>query len=193
MAGPHSDLFRSRAGGDPQRHRRVPKVVDAQALKTGCLGGRDPEARPKAGDPQRSSDGCGEDVAVWAPLCCEMRLELADDEGRQPDRSPAGSRLGRPEEQLSLHLRDDLRHGDRSSHQIDTPPAESGQLPDPETATGAHVHERPVDSTLRLKANCGCRAMVRRLCPNQPARESGQLPGRQHDRRMPDGVCDHLA
>ena len=31
----------------------------------------------------------------------------------------------------------------------------------------------PTDSTLRLKANCGRRAMVRRLCPNQPARESG--------------------
>src|SRR5215218_9355706 len=92
MAGPHGDLFRSRAGGDPQRHRRMPKVVDAQSLKTGCLGGRDPEARPETPDPQRSPAGCGEDVAVWAPLCCEMRLELADDEGRQP-RAPSKSRF----------------------------------------------------------------------------------------------------
>src|SRR5215218_3823710 len=144
MAGPHGDLFRSRAGGDPQRHRRMPKVVDAQSLKTGCLGGRDPEARPETPDPQRSPAGCGEDVAVWACLCREMRLELADYEGWQPYRSPAGSCLRQSEEQLPVYLGDDLRHGDRSSHQIDTPPAESGQLPDAETAIGADEHERPV-------------------------------------------------
>jgi hypothetical protein len=31
VAGPHGDLLRGGAGRDPQRHRRVPQVVDAQA------------------------------------------------------------------------------------------------------------------------------------------------------------------
>jgi hypothetical protein len=71
-----------------------------------------------------------------------MGLELADDKGRQPHRSPSGSRLRRPDEQLALHLRDGLGHGDRSAQQIDAASAEPGQLPNAETAVGADEHER---------------------------------------------------
>jgi hypothetical protein len=73
-----------------------------------------------------------------------VRLQLADDNGRQPHCSPSGSRLRRPEEQPALHLRDGLGHGDRAPQQIDPAAAEPGRLPDAEAAVGADEHQRPV-------------------------------------------------
>jgi hypothetical protein len=90
----HGDLLGRRAGGDPQRHGGVAKVVDAQALQAGRLGRRHPKARPKARNPQRPPTGSGEAVAAGPLRGGKMYLELMDDEGRQPDGPPAGVRLG---------------------------------------------------------------------------------------------------
>jgi hypothetical protein len=49
----------------------------------------------------------------------KMCLQLTDDEGRQPDGSPAGVRLGWAGDQLALDLGEDLGHGDRPGQQID--------------------------------------------------------------------------
>jgi hypothetical protein len=74
----------------------------------------------------------------------KMCLQLTDDEGRQPDDSPAGARLGRAGDQPALDLGEDLGHGDRPGRQIDPALAEPGQLPDPPAAVGAHEHQCPV-------------------------------------------------
>jgi hypothetical protein len=47
-----------------------------------------------------------------------MCLQLMDDEGRQPDGSAAGARLGRAGDQLAFDLGEDLGHGDRPGQQI---------------------------------------------------------------------------
>src|SRR4029450_3067538 len=111
VAGPHGDLLGCRAGGDPQRHGGVPKIVDTQTIDAGCPGGWDPEARAEAPTPQRSPAGRGEDVAAWASLRHEVGLELADDKGRLAHRSPSGSRLWRPDEQTPPYLGDGPAHG----------------------------------------------------------------------------------
>ncbi len=46
-------------------------------------------------------------------------LQLTDDEGRQPDGSPAGTRLRRAGDQLAFDLGEGLSHGDRLGQQID--------------------------------------------------------------------------
>src|SRR5512133_2687788 len=150
MPRTYGDLLGRRTGGDPQRHRGVAKVVDAQALQAGCQGSRHPKARPKAPDPQRPPTGGGEDVAA-GPLCGgKMCLQLADDEGRQPDGPAAGTRLGRPGDQLAVDLGEDLGHGDRPGPQIDPAWAEPDQLPDPQAAVGTHEYQRPVADMDRL-------------------------------------------
>jgi hypothetical protein len=74
----------------------------------------------------------------------EMCLQLTDDEGRQPDGSPAGARLGRAGDQLALDLGEGLGHGDRSGPQVDPALAEPGQLAHPQATVGAHEHQCPV-------------------------------------------------
>jgi hypothetical protein len=74
----------------------------------------------------------------------KMFLQVMDDEGRQPDGPPAGARLGRAGDQLTVDLGEDLGHGDRPGQQIDPAWAEPGQLADPQTAVGTHEHQRPV-------------------------------------------------
>jgi hypothetical protein len=101
-----------------------------------------------------------------------MRLELADDKGRQPHRSPPGSRLRRPEEQLALHLRDGLGHSDRSAQQIDAAPADTGQLPDAETAVGA------LGTAVAEAADSGSAAPTAEPAPNtRTGRPSGSRLG----------------
>jgi hypothetical protein len=70
--------------------------------------------------------------------------QLTDDEGRQPDGSPAGTRLVRAGDQLAFDLGEDVGHGDRPGRQIDPAWAEPGQLADPQAAVGAHEYQRPV-------------------------------------------------
>jgi hypothetical protein len=62
----------------------------------------------------------------------KMFLQLTDDEGRQPDGSAAGTRLGRAGDQLALDLGEGVGHGDRPGQQIDPAWAEPGQPPDPQ-------------------------------------------------------------
>ena len=79
-----------------------------------------------------------------------MCLQLTDDEGRQPDGSPAGTRLGRAGDQLAFDLGEDLGHGDRPGHQIDPAWAEPGQLSDPQAGVGADEHQCPLAGVDRL-------------------------------------------
>jgi hypothetical protein len=46
---PHGDLLGRGAGGDPQRHDGVAKIVDVQALQVGCLGAGTQERARKPG------------------------------------------------------------------------------------------------------------------------------------------------
>jgi len=110
----------------------VAKVVDAQALQAGGLGRRHPKARPEARNPQRPSTRGGEDVAAGPLGGGKVCLQLTDDEGRQPDGPPAGTRLGRASDQLALGLGEDFGHGDRPGQQIDPARTQSGQLVDPQ-------------------------------------------------------------
>jgi hypothetical protein len=61
----------------------------------------------------------GEDVAAGPLRGGKVCLQLTDDEGRQPDGSPAGTRLGRAGDQLAFDLGEGLGHGDRLGQQID--------------------------------------------------------------------------
>jgi hypothetical protein len=114
-----------------------------QALQAGCLGSRNPNARPKARDPAAAPTGGGEDVAAGPLRDGKVCLQLKDDEGRQPDGSPAGARLARAGDQLAFDLGEALGHGDHPGQQIDPAWAEPGQPPDPQAAVGAHEHQRP--------------------------------------------------
>jgi hypothetical protein len=104
----------------------------------------------RPGTPQRPPTGGGEDVAAGPLRDGKVCLQLTDDEGRQPDGSPAGARLGRAGDQLALDLGEALGHGDPPGQQIDPAWAEPGQPPDPQAAVGAHEHQRRVAGVDRL-------------------------------------------
>jgi hypothetical protein len=53
VPGPDGDLLGGGAGRDPQRYRRVAKVMDAQPRQTRRQGGRPPDAVAERGYPQR--------------------------------------------------------------------------------------------------------------------------------------------
>ncbi len=108
----HGDLLRG-ASGDPQRHGGV---VDA-VLQAGCLVAGTQSA-PQS--PGRAGPFPPGPVKMWLPgrYPAAKCLQFTDDEARQPDGSPAGTRLGRSGE-LALDLGDDLGHGDHPGQQID--------------------------------------------------------------------------
>jgi ADP-ribose pyrophosphatase YjhB (NUDIX family) len=56
MPGPGGDLLGIRPGSNPQRHCRMPQVMDAQPIQSGRPGQRPPDAMPECGQPQRA---CG--------------------------------------------------------------------------------------------------------------------------------------
>ena len=71
-------------------------------------------------------------------------LQLTDDEGRQPDGSPTGTRLGRAGDRLAFDLGEAFGHGDRPRQQIDAALAEPGQLSHPQATVGADEHQYPL-------------------------------------------------
>ncbi len=86
---PQGDLLGRRAGGDPQRHGGVAKIVDMQA---GCFGRRHQERARKPGTATAPTGG-GEDVATGSLRGGKMCLQLAAVTRRGMDpRSPAGGR-----------------------------------------------------------------------------------------------------
>ena len=52
VPGPLGDLLRGGAGRDPQRHRRMPQVMDAQPVEVRGDHGRTPDVLAEVGDPQ---------------------------------------------------------------------------------------------------------------------------------------------
>jgi hypothetical protein len=51
VPGPSGDLLGIRPGRNPQRHRRMPQVVDAQPIQPGRPSCRPPDAMPETGSP----------------------------------------------------------------------------------------------------------------------------------------------
>jgi hypothetical protein len=138
----HGDLLGRRAGGDPQRHGGVAKVVDAQALQAGCPGSRHPKRARKPGTRSPLPTAGGEDVA--AGRCPAARCASSS---RTTNGSPTVRRRRASwgaGDQLALDLGEDLGHGDRLGQQIVPARAEPGQLADPQAAVGADEHQRPV-------------------------------------------------
>jgi hypothetical protein len=67
MPSPGGDLLGIRPGRDPQRHRRVPKVVDPQPVQPSRPGRRPPDAMPEPGQPQRATLRTHEHQVVGRP------------------------------------------------------------------------------------------------------------------------------
>ena len=67
VAGPGGDLLGIRAGRDPQRHRCMPQVMDAQPIQPGRPGCRAPDAMPEGGQSQRATLGTHEHQIVGGP------------------------------------------------------------------------------------------------------------------------------
>jgi hypothetical protein len=64
VPGPHRNLFRGGACGDPKRHGRVAKVMNAKAGKPGRVGGQPPDPVAEGDDAQGATLGRGEDGTV---------------------------------------------------------------------------------------------------------------------------------
>jgi hypothetical protein len=97
------------AGRDPQRHRRVPKVVDAQPVQADDLHRRPPEAAAVQRPAQRAAVRPGEHVVLGLAWRRQQPGERVDDEPGQPDRAAAGARRGRADVQHAPRLGDHPR------------------------------------------------------------------------------------
>ena len=64
VPGACGDLFRTGSGGDPQRDRRVPKVMDAQPLQPGGSRCWSPDPGAEVRGAERGTVGEGEHEAI---------------------------------------------------------------------------------------------------------------------------------
>ncbi|HZD71943.1 MAG TPA: hypothetical protein VFA45_24415 [Actinomycetes bacterium] len=122
------------------------KVVEAQALELGRLGGRQPDAAAEVGVPQEAALWRGEDQAVESrrgPLV-EVLAQHSQHRGGEPDRAPSGLALdGRhrePAGQLG-RLLDDL---DGAAAEVDVAAAQVDQLAPAQPAVGGDKDQRAV-------------------------------------------------
>src|SRR4029450_11560595 len=90
------NLLGRRPSRDPQGDRRMPKIVDAQAIELGGTDRRPPDAPADVGGPQGGSLRPGEDQTVRVGLCVggQMTLEFLGDRSWKTDR-PSGRASGR--------------------------------------------------------------------------------------------------
>jgi hypothetical protein len=95
VPGPHRDLLGGGARGDPQRDRRVAKVVDPHARQPGRFGGWPPDPVAEPNDAQRAALRRGEDMLIQGAVPHKVHLELADHETWQADGAPTRAGLGR--------------------------------------------------------------------------------------------------
>jgi hypothetical protein len=108
------------------------------------LAGTQRRATRKPGTRSLPPTGGGEDVAAGPLRDGKVCLQLTDNEGRQPDGSPTGTRLGRAGDRLAFDLGEAFGHGDRPRQQIDAALAEPGQLSHPQATVGADEHQYPL-------------------------------------------------
>jgi hypothetical protein len=72
MPGPGGDLLGIGAGRDPQRHRRMPQVVDAQPIQPGRPGCPASDAMPECGQPRRSTLRTHEHQVLGGPGTAQL-------------------------------------------------------------------------------------------------------------------------
>jgi hypothetical protein len=102
MPSPGGDLLRIRPGRNPQRHRRMPQVMDAQPIQPGHPGRRTPDSMPEGGQPQRPTLRTHKHQIVGGPGTGQQVGQGLDHDPGEPDPPIASSGLGRPEMQITM-------------------------------------------------------------------------------------------
>src|SRR5215216_7608557 len=92
VPGPPGNFLGRRPSRDPQGDRRMPKIVDAQAIELGGTDRRPPDAPAEVGGPQGGSLRPGEDQTVRVKLRVggQVTLELLGDRSWKTDRTSSG-------------------------------------------------------------------------------------------------------
>jgi hypothetical protein len=120
VPGPSGDLLGIRPGRNPQRHGRMPQVVNAQPIQPGRSG-------------RRRQMRCRNPTSCNVPPCGPINTRSSADPGwpscsakastttrGSPDTAVASSGLGRPEMQVAADLGDDLHDLDHPVLQVDS-------------------------------------------------------------------------
>jgi hypothetical protein len=96
--GAAGDLLRTGAGGDPQRHGRMPQVMDGRPSRFGIPGCRPPDTSAEGDHPQRPTLRGGEDEGVRlgrTVLACPTPAASATNQaGTRADQGSAASCIG---------------------------------------------------------------------------------------------------
>src|SRR5215216_6961785 len=129
VTGSDADLLGVGANGNPQRHRRVAKVMRAQRRQAGRAHGRKPHLDAEVRSPQHAALLGGEYVRVsWADRP-HVGGQLLHHDARQPDAAAPGPGLGWAGVELAMDLNDDLGHIDGPAQQVDTAAVAGGSGP----------------------------------------------------------------
>jgi hypothetical protein len=129
---------------NPQRHRRMPQVMDTQPIQPSGPGCRPPDAMPESGQMQRPTLRPHEHQVLGGP-------RPGPDARQGPRPRPGGARHAgsRPGSwaarmQIAADLGDDLHHLDHPLVQVDAAAAKSSHLTNSKAAIGTKQHQRPI-------------------------------------------------
>jgi hypothetical protein len=85
VPGPGGNLLRIRPGCNPQRHRRMPQVMDAQPIQPSRSGRRPPDAMPETGQTQRPTLRTHKYQVVSGPGMGQLLGQGLDHDPGEPD------------------------------------------------------------------------------------------------------------